>query len=53
MGFVKVICIIEDCIDYRIVEDVNRGNLKEAITYISEHGDKYPKGKWEIIPFAM
>ena len=49
--FVKVICIIEDCVDYRIVEDVNRGNVNEAVMFISEHYTEHPNARWELIPY--
>lgn len=53
MDFVKVICIIEDCVDYRIVEDVNRGNLDEAVMFIKEHSMEHPNARWELIPYRM
>lgn len=53
MEFVKVICIIEDCVDYRIVEDVNRDNVNEAVMFISEHYTEHPNARWELIPYKM
>ena len=51
--FLKIVCIDEsDPMEYRILEEANRGNLQEVHEFIKERYDKHKGAKWMMLPFV-
>ena len=49
----KVVCIDEsDPFEYRVLEDVNRGNLDEVHDFINKRIKQHIGAKWMLIPFT-
>jgi len=50
VNFIKVVCVKADALEYQVREDVNRGNMGDAIDYVKIHYDKHPGCEWKLLP---
>ena len=51
--FYKLVCIDEsNPLEYRVLDDINRGNLEEIHEYVKKNIDKYKNAKWMLLPFS-
>ena len=54
--FIRIVCIDEsDPLEYKILEDSNKGNLDEVHTFLNERYSKY-KGtgiRWLLLPATV
>lgn len=53
VDYIKIICVSEDPLEYQVLEDVNRGDIQEASTYIQDHYNDHIGARWMIIPYSM
>lgn len=51
--FFKVVCVDEsDPFEYRVLEEANRGSLKEVHDFVNERLEQHEGAKWMLIPFS-
>lgn len=49
--YFKLVCVDEtDPIEYRVLEDVNKGSLDEVHEFIKERFEKHKGAKWMMFP---
>lgn len=49
--FIRIVCLDENNpLEYKVLEDVNKSNLKEAFEFINQKFSLHKNGRWLLLP---